>query len=187
MSSDAVRLCIGVALVPFLTGFWGFTLMTVRHFFAYLGDWWHFGCAGLLTISVAIVVWLLTWRTRVEWTSRRTRLTALLALLAIGGVIISMCTMPSFWDSGSAVVFFSSFSLWFAGTAFVWRSTQTGAAWRVDGAAFPDDSVEPRCPACSYSLVGLREVRCPECGWSSTVDQIVANTLREQYDMLHGV
>lgn len=187
MSSDAVRLCIGLALVPFLAGLWGFTALTVRHFFGYLGDPWVFLCSGTLTILVAVVAWLLTWHTRVEWTSRRKSITALLALLAISGVYISEAVPRVFIDSLSWGILFSSFSLWFAGTAFVWRSTQTGAARRVDDAGGLDDSVEPRCPACSYSLVGLREVRCPECGWSSTVDQIVANTLREQYDMLHGV
>lgn len=34
-----------------------------------------------------------------------------------------------------------------------------------------------RCPRCAYSLAGLPEVRCPECGWASTVDDIVGRSL----------
>jgi len=36
-----------------------------------------------------------------------------------------------------------------------------------------------RCGSCGYSLVGLREVRCPECGWQSTVDEAVRRGMAE--------
>lgn len=29
------------------------------------------------------------------------------------------------------------------------------------------------CPACSYSMIGLRESRCPECGTNYTIDELV--------------
>lgn len=35
------------------------------------------------------------------------------------------------------------------------------------------------CPKCGYNLTGLREARCPECGATYTLDELVV-TLAEQ-------
>lgn len=35
------------------------------------------------------------------------------------------------------------------------------------------DNVRVFCPKCGYSLIGLRECRCPECGHSFTLDEII--------------
>ena len=37
-----------------------------------------------------------------------------------------------------------------------------------------DGEVRVYCPKCGYSLVGLTELRCPECGERFTLDQIIA-------------
>lgn len=67
--------------------------------------------------------------------------------------------------------------LWFAGTAWLWRSDRidlpAGLASESDLSRFV------RCGNCGYSLVGLREVRCPECGWGSTVDEVVRRGMAE--------
>ncbi len=36
-----------------------------------------------------------------------------------------------------------------------------------------DDIVRVNCPQCGYSLVGLRDLRCPECGARFTVDELI--------------
>lgn len=36
-----------------------------------------------------------------------------------------------------------------------------------------DGQVDVHCPACGYSLVGLTELRCPECGTRFTIDELI--------------
>lgn len=36
-----------------------------------------------------------------------------------------------------------------------------------------EDNVRVLCPTCGYSLIGLRECRCPECGQEFTLDEII--------------
>lgn len=38
-----------------------------------------------------------------------------------------------------------------------------------------------RCPACEYSMVGLKEARCPECGHVYTLDELVG---QQDFDVL---
>ena len=33
--------------------------------------------------------------------------------------------------------------------------------------------IDVTCPACGYSLVGLSECRCPECGEQFTIEQLL--------------
>jgi len=40
-----------------------------------------------------------------------------------------------------------------------------------------DRQVDVHCPSCGYSLVGLTELRCPECGTRFTIDELI----RAQY------
>ena len=37
----------------------------------------------------------------------------------------------------------------------------------------PDDLVLVSCPRCGYSLIGLRNLRCPECGTEFTIDELI--------------
>ena len=37
----------------------------------------------------------------------------------------------------------------------------------------PDRQVDVHCPSCGYSLIGLRELRCPECGTRFTIDELI--------------
>jgi len=36
-----------------------------------------------------------------------------------------------------------------------------------------DNLVDVRCPQCEYSLIGLRSLRCPECGSEFTIDELI--------------
>jgi hypothetical protein len=36
-----------------------------------------------------------------------------------------------------------------------------------------DGRVKVFCPACNYSMIGLREARCPECGAAYTLDELI--------------
>jgi hypothetical protein len=37
----------------------------------------------------------------------------------------------------------------------------------------PENLVDVRCPQCEYSLIGLRSLRCPECGSEFTIDELI--------------
>ena len=37
----------------------------------------------------------------------------------------------------------------------------------------PDNQVRVHCPSCGYSLIGLRNLRCPECGTEFTIDELI--------------
>jgi hypothetical protein len=37
----------------------------------------------------------------------------------------------------------------------------------------PEDLVNVECPSCGYSLIGLRELRCPECGAGFAIDELI--------------
>ncbi len=36
-----------------------------------------------------------------------------------------------------------------------------------------EDQVNVHCPTCGYSLIGLRDLRCPECGDRFTIDELI--------------
>lgn len=42
-----------------------------------------------------------------------------------------------------------------------------------------ENRVNVNCPDCGYSLIGLRELRCPECGAAFTIDELIR---RQRYE-----
>lgn len=44
-----------------------------------------------------------------------------------------------------------------------------------------EDRVNVNCPDCGYSLIGLRDLRCPECGAGFTIDELIR---RQRYEAL---
>ncbi len=56
---------------------------------------------------------------------------------------------------------------------FVW-SFGYRAGWRTARGA------PPHCPRCGYSLVGLRQCRCPECGTEFSLDELWRAALRRR-------
>lgn len=183
MSTDAVRLCIGISMLPLLMGFSWWSAATFDYFFPNTAPTWSVEVAQTLTAIIAVALWLLTWRGRIEWTPRRKRVTALLAGMLVGFSFVAARVVWLGSDYMGALLIGVAYPLWFAGTAFVWRSRRPAIDDELRVALAP----EPRCPVCSYSLVGLREVRCPECGWSSTVDQVIEQAWRERVELMHGV
>ena len=60
--------------------------------------------------------------------------------------------------------------VWVLATVLIWRETPQERMQRIT--AMGTDSVS--CPVCGYNLTGLREARCPECGSSFTLDQLLS-------------
>jgi hypothetical protein len=189
MSADVARLLVCLALFPLTYGIAGVWYVAEEHFFAGTAPWT--GVRALLVCySVAVGVPIVLWRKRVIWTRGRVWGTAALAGLllasAFGGLIeeYNPSTQPAgqWLDVAGQSAHLLGAAVWIAGAAWLWRYR---GAERPPGlaAAALDVSRLARCPACQYGLTGLREVRCPECGWSGTVDGLLAGKLAEALDV----
>ena len=66
--------------------------------------------------------------------------------------------------------------LWIVASTLAWRETKAERAARLCGRG---DRLLP-CPKCGYNLTGLRETRCPECGATYTVDELVGALVEQR-------
>jgi len=66
-------------------------------------------------------------------------------------------------------------ALWLvAGAAVVWLWMGYVERWRAGRPVVTEEgTVNVVCPDCGYSMVGLRELRCPECGAAFALDEII--------------
>jgi hypothetical protein len=183
MTPNAVRLTVAIALIPLLPGLFFIGTYALRS----CAPTWPaetsiFVCYEACAI-LALLVWWRLWRPAVEWNRRRRAITGWLAaaLLASPAAVLAHLYPPigsagELWEVICFLAPVLVYALWLAGTAWVWRSRQTPGAYVFGGGS---DAVEAlaRCPRCDYSLKGLHEVHCPECGWAATVDELVEHTL----------
>lgn len=121
------------------------------------------------------VYWVLLWRTAVRWTPRRLFYTvAGTALSLLGGVATAvLCASLNPNIPVQALVMFGGGLVpivWVLLTVLVWRETPAERADRLAAVGATD----LLCPMCGYRLTGLRESRCPECGASFTLEQLIA-------------
>lgn len=183
MTPDAVRLVIGIALIPLLPGVFVIEMLALQ---AFTGGLWSEDLRAFaayeVCIAVAIGVWWLLWLRVIQWNARRRTATLCLAMvLVVSPVLViwqPVLTLGAFGDTWRIFCYLAplfAWALWLAGTAWAWRSARQLTTGRLTQAT--DAEAMALCPTCSYSLRGLREVRCPECGWASTVDDIVERSL----------
>jgi len=186
MSQGVARIAVGLGLVPLLIGVFiqSGTLMQIG---LRMSDGSTLAASGELSAIIAIGIWLGLWSGRVSWTRRRMAITVALAVSLLASPIGILLVEPGStrgWGSvawtAMCVLPFFGLAAWFAGTSWIWR-TSRGAA--PDS---PDDSstlaVAMQCATCGYSLKGLTTIRCPECGWSTTVDDLLQRTLTQLSD-----
>ena len=184
MTPNAVRLAIGIALVPFLPGLF---VMIVLGLGSFGGSRWsdemRLFAAYELCVVIAILVWFLLWRRAAEWTPARRIVTITLALTLLGSPLsvfweISRSSRPfvEMWNAFCYLAPVFAWALWLTGTAWAWRAYRSQAL--PQSAPSAPSTALAVCPGCGYSLQGLQEVRCPECGWKSTVDDIVERSLQ---------
>jgi hypothetical protein len=121
------------------------------------------------------VYWVLLWRSAVRWTPRRVLYTlGGTALSLLGGVAMAVLCLslnpripvqPLVMVGGGMVPI-----AWVLMTVLVWRETAAERVARL-AAAGASDIV---CPMCGYHMTGLREARCPECGATFTLEQLLS-------------
>ena len=130
--------------------------------------------SGVLTWAAVAVYWCLLWRSGVAWTALRVTRTLLAAIGAlVVGLIAGVITAGAISGGegfGAFVGGVLAILLWLIATVFTWRETAAERAKRVAGSSRSAVS----CPTCGYNLTGLTESRCPECGSTFTLDELIA-------------
>lgn len=168
-SGDVFRVGISIALIPWYIAIFILSLHvwnTTSVYFPWYVD--ELSATFVLCHLVTIVVWAVLWGRRAKWTARVVAGVSILATLAmVSAVSPAIDKHFGLWrplrDSAPMI----GLAIWLAGTAWLWRRPSSVVA----GEVVHSDSI--RCPQCNYNLKGLKEVHCPECGWTSTVDQLV--------------
>lgn len=128
-----------------------------------------------LALATAAVFWFIG-LIRIWTTYRRfrTALRTVFGVLAVWAVVIPAAVVvdqavsrPSdFWIAACIFAGFGGSALWI--TLNVYHNQKLRASpWSSDGQIILD------CPDCGYSMIGLTEARCPECGRQYTLDELV--------------
>lgn len=131
-----------------------------------------------------VVVCLLGWLFFVRWVWSAPRARRSVIRPIIGTLAVWACAIPLAVGIEeivrrdeealiAAVILMAS-----AATVYVWASAFLG--WHLRRAVHRTDGlVRVHCPGCGYSLIGLRTLRCPECGQEFALDEIIA---AQRYD-----
>jgi DNA-directed RNA polymerase subunit RPC12/RpoP len=128
--------------------------------------------AGLYTFVGTY--WVLLWRDMVTWNRRRVALTAVCTVLSLAGgfAVGAACLAIQRQLPPPIAVLIGGGTVpitWVLATVLIWRETAAERLGRLTARGTPAIA----CPLCGYDLAGLTEVRCPECGASFTLEQIV--------------
>ena len=128
---------------------------------------------GLLYAFVG-AYWVVLWHDMVPWTRRRVARTALATVLSLAGgfaaalgvLAINRQVPPAIATliGGGTVPI-----TWTLATVLIWRESAAERLTRLQARGMPVIA----CPLCGYNLAGLTEARCPECGGTFTLEQIV--------------
>lgn len=129
----------------------------------------------LLATSIAIAIW--AGLVLLLWTGRRHSLATILTvggLLTVWLVTIALCFFWSKVNVEGEALFITGTLLAGAGISIgiILLSARTRSGMMPDVQRSRAASV--RCPSCSYSMNGLHECTCPECGARFTIDELLA-------------
>lgn len=175
MTRTAIRILLGLSLVPILPSLFFISYFGLQQ--SGLGDLENLALSLFLCEALAISLWIAIWWNRIRRNAQAVLGTTLLASAFL--VTVAAPYFDSSSQSMEAIVYSSPtwmWGLWIIGTAWLWRirpGVDDAAALRNDG----ESDISPQCPACAYSLRGLSEARCPECGWTGTLDAVLDASL----------
>lgn len=137
--------------------------------------------AGFITWAFVGVYWYRVWRPSVPWNARRLRGTLVAVAAALGaGIALGGLGWMADEDVGAAIGSVTVPLAWLAAAVVAWRETDEERAARL-GKLSADSVV---CPKCGYSLTGLVESRCPECGTQYTLAELLASQPGREPDRL---
>lgn len=120
------------------------------------------------------VYWIVLWHDMVPWNRSRVVRTALATVLSLAGgcaVALGCLALNRMLPLQIAVLIGGGTVpiTWVLSTVLIWRETAAERLGRLTAHGMPVLA----CPLCGYDLSGLTEARCPECGSSFTLEQIV--------------
>lgn len=184
MPPYAVRVIYGMALIPFIPGLWfvvalvfGDLIMGNAPSLGNAGERLVPACAHFVCGLVIVIWWWLVWRRAVRWTPSLTR-----RYVWLGFAFLLLVTLAPLPEYGPGVLGTTGFTgpliltgLWFVITTWMWQPHTADLMGQVA-------NVKERltCVSCGYSLVGLHEARCPECGEGATLDELFERVLVAQ-------
>lgn len=142
--------------------------------------------AGAISATVCAIVALSSWSTflrgRTDRTSRLTRAgryRAMMHSIATAIVAIGACfAADEFGGRDSELLVAAIISLGAAAILVAWAPAMARAYRQTLLDA--DEEINIHCPSCGYSLIGLRELRCPECGVEFVLDELIR---AQDYDL----
>jgi hypothetical protein len=139
------------------------------------------GGSCLVAAAFAVGYWLILWRDTVQWTGGRKQRTlaagcvGAFAGLAIYGLMVSIIPFDGRYVGivlgGCVGVLF-----WLTATVLIWRETAAERTERLR----QQGRGTVACVRCGYNMTGLREPRCPECGTTYTLDQLLTAQQMDQ-------
>jgi hypothetical protein len=176
-----VRLLITLALGAALTGL----VPIFAYFIAAISPPWNRASYGIYPddelvgflaamagggfLAAAAWLWSRTGRRRMMLAPVVLTLGTVAATIALGVLVDE--NLPG----ASDMVVFGLVAFGAAGIIVIWTQAlrRRGPQWRALNN--PQDGLpDVHCPTCSYRMVGLTESRCPECGTTYTLDELIA-------------
>jgi len=127
-----------------------------------------------LGVALAAAAWCFL-LTRIWATYRRFRLLlrAVFGVVGIWGVAVPLCVALDTWSRPSEELWIAMTILAACAATFLWVTHAGHKAAAARKLRRPDSAINVACPRCGYSMVGLHEARCPECGERFTLDDLI--------------
>ena len=169
MSGLLSRIMLAILMLPCAAVVYICTVMLLLEAWGWSSDDTAFGLATAVSWAFIAIYWLLLWRA-VPWTPTRIGLTAAAAAAALvpGVAVGATCSVVD--DSfGVFIGGITAILCWLVATCFIWRESSAERAARLRRSG--GETIA--CLQCGYNMTGLREPKCPECGGSFTLDELL--------------
>ena len=128
----------------------------------------------VVALSVAAVLWfvclLKIWATYGRF---RNVLRCIFVVLAIWAVVIPLCVAIDLAVGYSGELLIVGCVLCAIGGSILVITMTAYRAYRGKMMYTPQGELNLNCPSCGYSMVGLEQSRCPECGTGYTLDELI--------------
>ncbi|HEX4124280.1 MAG TPA: hypothetical protein VHY37_06090 [Tepidisphaeraceae bacterium] len=179
MSRLVSRILLSIFMFPLAVLFYGFVAAALEQMLrgpSYRNeDIVVFLISSILTWAAVAGYWILLWWTGVNWTPTRiggSVVAAALAAVAGGAAGMLASSLLDIHDTSFGVFLAGILAilLWLIATVLLWRESPAERAARFKGS----NRSAITCPTCGYNLTGLSQSRCPECGSTFTLDQLLA-------------